>query len=67
MNCPFLSGRQIKLCGAFEATLVLDVEELNHKCSNVLHQECKLYKKRLQSSDQLNIIEYGKDQILPTV
>jgi hypothetical protein len=65
MNCPFLSGRQIKLCGAFEATLVLDVEELDLKCTNVQFHDCKLYKKRMRDGGQLSIRDYRKDHVPP--
>lgn len=62
MDCPFLIGRQIKMCGAFKATLVLSLDELEHQCSTPHYTTCRLYNKRIQCGAQLPLHEYGKER-----
>ncbi len=66
MSCPFLIGRQIKICGAFKATLVLSVEELDVTCLPATYHTCGLYQKRIQAGVKLPLNEYNKDHQPPT-
>ena len=65
MSCPFLIGRQIKMCGAFKATLVLSVEELETKCAVEIFHTCSLYQKCLKSGAKLPLNEYKVNYQLP--
>ncbi len=67
MSCEFLMGRQIKMCGAFNCTLILSVEELEKKCTNGNHANCKIYQRRIKNGAQLPLREYSKDYVLPSV
>jgi hypothetical protein len=67
MSCPFLSGRQIKMCAAFNGSLVLSVEELNSLCSSPAYHACKMYQKCQKAGNKLPLHEYTKSYILPSV
>jgi hypothetical protein len=67
MSCTFLLGRQIKMCGAFKATLVLSVEELDSKCNTEMYHLCHLYQKCMKSGAKLPLQEYKVNYRLPQV
>ena len=67
MSCQFLSGRQIKMCAAFEGSLVLSVDELNSFCSSPRYQHCKIYQKCQKGGHKLGLQEYQKNYVLPSV
>ena len=65
MSCPFLCGRQIKMCGAFKATLVLNLEELDTRCKTESFQVCKAYRKHMKEGVKLPLKEYETNYRLP--
>lgn len=67
MSCEFLLGRQIKMCGAFNCTLILSVEELDNMCSTDHYQTCKIYQKYIQRGAKLPLKDYAKNYVLPSV
>ena len=67
MSCPFLIGRQIKMCGAFRATLVLSVEELDCKCKMELFHTCTIYQKYIKGGAKLALNEYKENYQIPYV
>jgi len=67
MSCQFLSGRQIKMCAAFEGTLVLSTDELEAFCSNPNWQHCKIYQKYQNGGHKLPLRDYRKNYVLPSV
>ncbi len=66
MSCQYLSGRQIKMCAAFEGPLVLSVEELNF-CNTPNYLHCKIYKKAHREGGKLALQDYRTNYILPSV
>lgn len=66
MSCQFLSGRQVKMCGAFDGSLVLSVGELNF-CTTANYQHCKIYKKAQKEGGKLALQDYRTNYILPSV
>jgi hypothetical protein len=67
MSCTFLLGRQIKMCGAFKATLVLSVEELESKCNTEMYHLCSLYQKCMKNGAKLPLQDYKVNYSLPQV
>lgn len=65
--CEFLSGRQIKMCGAFNSALVMSLEELESQCQTNHYHTCKLYQKYLKKGVKLPLQEYNKNYVLPSV
>ncbi len=66
MPCEFLMGRQIKMCGAFNCTIILSVDELYSKCSTDHYHTCKIYQKRISKGVNLPLQDYKKEFILPS-
>jgi len=65
MSCEFLIGRQIKMCGAFNCTLILSVDELEGKCNTDSYHTCRIYQKRMKKGAKLPLKEYLKGYSLP--
>lgn len=64
MNCPLMKGNAIKMCGAFQVTLVLTLEDLSAFCSNSNWQNCAFYLKQQQQGQQLPIKDYANERCL---
>ncbi len=45
MNCPFLKGKSVKMCGAVGVTVLLTSEDLENYCLNENHKSCPVYMK----------------------
>ena len=67
MSCQFLMGRQVKMCGAFNCTLILSLDELNSKCTVANHTNCRIYQKRIAKGAKLPLKDYAQDYVLPSV
>jgi hypothetical protein len=65
MGCPYLIGRQIKMCGAFKAMLVLNVEELDNRCNTGTFQVCKVYQKHVKEGVKIPLKEYETNYRTP--
>lgn len=66
MSCQYLSGRHVKMCGAFDGALVLSVDELTC-CTTPNYQHCKIYKKAQKEGAKLALGEYRTNYVLPSV
>jgi hypothetical protein len=65
MPCEYLTGRQVKMCGAFNSHLVLSMDELETKCMTKRYHTCYIYRKCRRTGVKLPLQDYKREYKLP--
>ena len=67
MGCELITGRQVKMCGAFNSHLVLSLEELELRCQDTGYQTCKIYQMCKLKGAKLPLKEYRQEYMITQV
>lgn len=59
MQCPFLKGKSVKMCGAVSVTVLLDAKDLEKYCLSKSYTSCPVYSRlRLHGQERMSLKEY---------